>query len=59
MRKVKATHYICIKDKSSKDKLILRAGESREIKEADYKLLQAEAAGRWVDVVDVKEGSDA
>lgn len=58
MKKVKATHYICIKSKPSKegasttDKLILRAGEIRELKEADCKLLEAEAVGRWVEVAD-------
>ena len=41
--KVKATHYICIKDKDGKDLLIMRKGDEKSLNKKEGELLKAEA----------------
>jgi hypothetical protein len=45
--KVKATHYICIKDKEQKDLLVLRSGDERSLNKKEAELIEKEAAGKF------------
>lgn len=45
--KVLATHYIGIKDKTGKDILILRRGETKEVSKKEMELLKKEASGKY------------
>ncbi len=45
--KVIATHYICIKDKSQKDVLVMRRGDEKTVNKKEGELLSKEAAGKF------------
>lgn len=45
--KVKAKHYICIKDKDNKDLLILRRGEEKTLTKKESELIEKEAPGKF------------
>lgn len=45
--KVKATHYICIKDKDGKDLLIMRKGDEKSLNKKEGELLKVEASGKY------------
>ena len=45
--KVKATHYICIKDKEGKDILIMRKGDDKSLNKKESELLNKEALGKF------------
>jgi len=45
--KVKATHYICIKDKEGKDLLIMRKGDEKSLNKKESELLNKEALGKF------------
>lgn len=45
--KVKATHYICIKDKGGKDLLIMRKGDEKSLNKKESELIEKEAAGKF------------
>lgn len=45
--KVKATHYICIKDKDGKDILVLRRGDEKSLNKKESELLEKEASGKF------------
>lgn len=47
MAKVKATHYICIKDKEGKDLLVLRRGDEKSCNKKELELLEKEAHGKF------------
>lgn len=47
MAKVKATHYICIKDKEGKDLLLLRRGDEKSLNKKEFELLEKEAQGKF------------
>ena len=56
--KVKATHYICIKDKAQKDLLILRRGDEKTVTKKEAELLEKEAAGKYEIIEAEKEQTD-
>ena len=45
--KVRATHYICIKDKNGKDVILLRRGDEKELSKKEAELLAKEASGKY------------
>ena len=45
--KVKATHYICIKDKEGKDLLIMRKGDEKSLNKKESELIGKEAQGKF------------
>jgi len=44
---IKATHYICIKDGSKKDILILRKGDEKSLNKKEGELIEKEAPGKY------------
>jgi len=45
--KVRATHYICIKDKDGKDLFVMRRGDEKTVTKKELELLETEAAGKF------------
>jgi len=45
--KVKATHYICIKDKDGKDLFVMRRGDEKTVNKKVGELLERDAAGKF------------
>ncbi len=45
--RVKATHYICIKDKAGKDLLVMRRGDEKTLSKKESELLAKEAQGKF------------
>lgn len=56
MATVKATHYICIKDKEGKDLLVLRRGDEKSLNKKEFELLTKEAQGKFTII---QENTDA
>ncbi len=52
--KVLATHYICIKDKTGKDLLVLRTGDEKSLNKKETELLEKEASGKFKIIEDEK-----
>jgi len=44
---VRATHYICIKDKSGKDVFVMRRGDEKTLSKKESELLTKEAEGKF------------
>ena len=45
--RVRATHYICIKDKEGKDIFVMRRDDVKELNKKETELLEKEAAGKF------------
>lgn len=58
MAKVKATHYICVKDKEGKDLLILRRGDEKSLSKKEIELLEKEASGKFVNIEETTNAKD-
>jgi len=46
--RVRATHYICIKDKDGKDLFVMRRGDEREFSKKEFEVLTKEADGKFM-----------
>ena len=51
---VRATHYICIKDKAGKDLLVMRRGDEKTLNKKESELLAKEASGKF-EIVEEKQ----
>ncbi len=58
MPKIKATHYICIKDKDGKDILVMRRGDKKTLSKKEADLIEKEAAGKYEIIEESTDGKN-